>query len=113
MIKLIVAVKRRVGMTPEAFQTYWKHTHAPKVKAAACSARYVKRYVQCHTLLSDYADNNAPDFDGTAELWFDSIADKEAFYSDPEYLRDIAPDEPNFADMKTTKFFQTEEFPVI
>ena len=52
MIKLIVAVKRRVGMTPEAFQTYWKQTHAPKVKAAACSVRYIKRYVPVpHTFI--------------------------------------------------------------
>ena len=69
--------------------------------------------MQCHTLLADYHNETPPAFDGTAELWFDSVTDKNAFYSDPEYLREIAPDEPNFADMEQSKFFQTEEFPVL
>ena len=113
MIKLIVAIKRRKGMSPQNFQAYWKTSHGTKVRAAQCSARYVRRYVQCHTLLSDYENNNQPAFDGTAELWFDSVADKEAFYADPEYLRTIAPDETEFADMTETQFFQTEEYVVM
>ena len=112
MIKLIVAIKRRDGMSPEEFQNYWKTRHSPKVKAAACSRRYIRRYVQCHTLLADYA-NGEPAFDGTAELWFDSVADCDAFFTDPEYLSIIAPDEKMFADMETTQFFRTEEYAVI
>ena len=48
-----------------------------------------------------------------AELWFDSVADKDAFYSDPDYLRDVNPDEARFADMSETVFFVTSEEPVI
>ncbi len=112
MIKLIVAIKRRAGISPEAFRDYWRTRHSAKVKAAACSQRYIHRYVQCHTLLADYA-NGEPAFDGTAELWFDSVTDCDAFFTDPEYLATIAPDEKEFADMEATKFFRTEEFPVI
>jgi uncharacterized protein (TIGR02118 family) len=112
MIKLIVAIKRRAGMSPEDFQAYWKASHATKVKASACGQRYIRRYIQCHTLLADYAQGE-PAFDGTAELWFDSVADREAFFTDPEYLSTIAPDETKFADMTETKFFQTEEYSVI
>jgi len=32
-----------------------------------------------------------------------------AFYSDPDYLRDVQPDESRFADMSKTVFFVTEE----
>ncbi len=113
MIKLIVAIKRRQGMTPEDFQAYWKTSHGTKVRASSCGQKYIRRYVQCHTLLADYASGAQPAFDGTAELWFDSVADKEAFYADPEYLETIAPDETEFADMTRTVFFQTQEFPVM
>jgi hypothetical protein len=50
---------------------------------------------------------------GTTELWFDSVEDKDKFFSDPDYVRDIQPDELRFADMENTRFFVTEEFNVI
>jgi uncharacterized protein (TIGR02118 family) len=112
MIKLIVAVKRRPGMTPEEFQQHWIERHAPLVRGAAATSRYVRRYVQCHTLLEQYAEGE-PAFDGTAELWFDSLDDMQAFYSDREYLALIKPDEPRFADMENTRFFVTTEHPIV
>jgi uncharacterized protein (TIGR02118 family) len=112
VIKLIVAIKRNPAMTPAEFHEYWRTTHSEKVQALAASKRYIRRYVQAHTLLSEY-EAGEPAFDGTAELWFESIADKDAFYSDPEYLSDVNPDEKVFADMARTLFFITEEETVI
>lgn len=63
-------------------------------------------------MLDQYAEGEVA-FDGTAELWFDSVADKDAFFSDPDYLRDVQPDEERFADMTRTVFFVTEEESVI
>jgi len=108
MIKLIVAVKRNRAMSPADFHTYWRTTHADKVRALPATRRYVRRYVQAHTLESEYAAAE-PAFDGTAELWFDSVADKDAFYSDPQYLATVRPDELVFADLMTSQFFVTEE----
>lgn len=108
MIKLIVAVKRRADMSPEEFQRHWREVHGPLIREAAVSKRYVHRYIQCHTLLESYADGE-PAFDGTAELWFDSVADQQAFFSDPEYLARIHPDESNFADLERCQFFLTQE----
>ena len=108
MIKLIVAIKRNPAMTPAEFHQYWRTTHSEKVRALPASKRYIRKYVQAHTLDSEYAAGE-PAFDGTAELWFDSIADKDAFYSDAEYLANVNPDERVFADMTTTLFFVTEE----
>lgn len=108
MIKLIVAVKRNPAMTPEQFHDYWRTQHAQRVKALAASARYIRRYVQAHTLASEYA-RGEPSFDGVVELWFDSIADKDAFYADPDYLEHVAPDESVFADMMHTRFIVTSE----
>jgi uncharacterized protein (TIGR02118 family) len=112
MIKLIVAIKRNPSMTPSEFHDYWRTTHSEKVRALPASTRYIRKYVQAHTLLSEYGTSE-PAFDGTAELWFDSIADKDAFYSDPQYLAEVNPDEKVFADMTSTLFFITEEEVVI
>lgn len=112
MIKLIVAIRRRAGMSPEDFQAHWRNQHARLVKDSPATAKYVRRYVQCHTRLDEYAAGEVA-FDGTAELWFDSVADKDAFFSDPDYLRDVNPDEERFADMTQTVFFVTEEEPIL
>lgn len=112
MIKLIVAIKRNAEMTPDEFHAYWRTEHAQKVRALPASARYVRRYVQAHTMAAEYTGGE-PAFDGTAELWFDSVADKDAFYSDPEYLALVQPDERVFADMARTLFFVTEEETVV
>ena len=112
MIKLIVAVKRNAAMTPAEFHAYWRTEHAAKVRALAATARYVRRYVQAHTLDTEYAAGE-PAYDGTAELWFDSVADKDAFYSDPDYLAHVAPDERVFADMALSRFLVTREEDVV
>ena len=112
MVKLIVAVKRRPDLSPEAFHDHWRTTHAELVRSIDATRRYVRRYTQCHTVATEYADGE-PAFDGTAELWFDSAADLDAFYSDPEYLARVNPDEARFADMTRTVFFVTEEEQVV
>jgi uncharacterized protein (TIGR02118 family) len=108
VIKLIVAIRRNPDMSPEQFHTYWRTVHAEKVRALPATARYIRRYVQAHTIDGEY-NASEPSYDGTAELWFDSVVDKDAFYSDPEYLRVVRPDETVFADMANTRFFVTRE----
>jgi uncharacterized protein (TIGR02118 family) len=112
MVKLIVAVKRRADLDVEAFQHHWRTQHARLVRDCPASARYIRRYVQCLTLPAAYAAGE-PAFDGTAELWFDSDEDRARFFSDPDYLATVQPDEARFADMARTCFFVTVENPVI
>jgi uncharacterized protein (TIGR02118 family) len=112
MIKLIVVVKRNAAMSPAEFHHYWRTEHAKKVNSIAATAKYVRRYVQAHILDSEYAAGE-PAFDGTAELWFDSVAGKDAFYSDPEYLAIVNPDERVFADMSLSRFLVTREEDVV
>lgn len=112
MIKLIVAIRRNPDMSPSQFHEYWRTTHAAKVRSIPACARYIRRYVQAHTVEAEYAAGE-PSYDGTAELWFDSPADRDAFFSDPDYLRVVAPDERVFADMDATRFFVTREESVI
>jgi uncharacterized protein (TIGR02118 family) len=112
VIKLIVVVKRNAAMSPEEFHRYWRTEHAKRVNSIAATKKYVRRYVQAHTLDSEYASGE-PAYDGTAELWFDSIADKDAFYSDPDYLALVNPDERVFADMALSRFLVTKEEQVV
>jgi uncharacterized protein (TIGR02118 family) len=112
MIKLIVAVKRKAGMSAEDFHRHWRTTHAELVRKSPASKRYIRKYVQAHTLPGEYASGEVA-FDGTAELWFDSVEDKDRFYSDPDYLAQVRPDESNFADMARTVFFVTAEETVL
>jgi uncharacterized protein (TIGR02118 family) len=108
MIKLIVAVRKRPDMSVEEFQDHWRTRHADLVRNSPATAKYIRKYIQCHTMPVQYEQGEVA-FDGTAELWFDNVADMEAFYSDPDYLRDVQPDEARFADMSNTVFFVTEE----
>ena len=108
MIKLIVIVKRNAAMSPAQFHEYWRTEHAKKVGSTAAGRKYIRRYVQAHVLESEYAAGE-PAYDGTAELWLDTVADKDAFFSDPEYLAVVSPDERVFADMDQTRFILTRE----
>lgn len=78
MIKLTFCLVRLPSLSREAFQKYWYDTHAPLV-ASVAEALQIRRYVQMHSLPGDVsagirASRDAPpEFDGVAELWFDSV----------------------------------------
>ena len=50
MVKMVVFFKRKPGMSVEAFQNYWRTTHAGIVVKMLS----IRKYVQSHTLLSGY-----------------------------------------------------------
>jgi uncharacterized protein (TIGR02118 family) len=112
VVKVIVAIKRSQALSPKDFHEQWQTQHARLVKACPASKRYLRKYVQCHTIDEEYL-RGEPAFDGTAELWFDTIEDKEKFFSDPDYLSEVKPDEPRISDMSRTLFFLTQETFVI
>jgi uncharacterized protein (TIGR02118 family) len=78
MIKLTFCLVRLPHLTREAFQTYWSDTHGPLV-ASVAEALQIRRYVQLHSQPAGIsagirASRDAPeDYDGVAELWFDSL----------------------------------------
>lgn len=113
MIKVIVAIKKKPTLSVADFQTHWRNHHADLVKNNPASQRYIRKYIQCHTLLTEYDESGNAVYDGTAELWFDNVEDKNRFFTDPDYIREIQPDEHLFADMENTRFFVTEEHSVI
>ena len=78
MIKLTFCLIRLPHLTREAFQDYWFNTHAPLV-ASVAETLQIRRYVQLHSLPPEAqagtrASRDAPEeFDGVAQLWFDSL----------------------------------------
>ncbi len=112
MIKLIVAVRKRPEMSAQEFHKHWRTDHAQLVRENPATLKYVRKYVQCHTMLDEYELGEVA-YDGTAELWFDTVQDKDAFFRDPDYLTSVQPDESRFADMTQTVFFVTEEEPIL
>jgi hypothetical protein len=46
MIKLVVMIKRKSGMSKEDFDRYWSGPHAEQVLGCADFRRHIRRYVQ-------------------------------------------------------------------
>ena len=78
MIKLTFCLVRLPHLSRAQFQAYWFDTHGPLVASVAETLK-IRRYVQLHTLPAEThsairASREAPEeFDGVAELWFDSL----------------------------------------
>jgi uncharacterized protein (TIGR02118 family) len=78
MIKLTFCLIRLPHLTREAFQDYWFNTHGPLV-ASVAEALKIRRYVQTHSLPAEanagtrVARAAPEEFDGVAQLWWDSL----------------------------------------
>ena len=78
MIKLTFCLVRLPHLSRAQFQKYWFETHAPLV-ASVAETLQIRRYVQLHSLPAEAhaalrESRQAPaEFDGVAELWFDSL----------------------------------------
>lgn len=105
MIKLIYCISKRPDLTDNEFFHYWKYVHGP----LAAKIPGLRRLVQCHTLR---VPNRPADFDGQAELWFDSLETLAAARQSPEWHASSA-DEANFIDPRRTAYFLTEEHEIL
>ena len=113
MIKLIMCLHRRPDITREQFQDYWLNKHGPFFQKNAATMRS-KRYVQCHTIDSQLNDamrssrGMRPEYDGVAEVWFDSEEDlMEAMNTQEmqELSAALLEDEANFIDHSRSSAF--------
>lgn len=111
-IKMIIGFRRRTDMTFERFSDYWAEHHAPLVQEVA-EVLGVRAYNQCRSVAAAQslsvaaADEEAGEFDGYAELWWESEASMKAAMSTPEgleALERLREDERNFLDPDTPHF---------
>ncbi len=112
MIKYIICATRKAGLTHEEFSAYWRNQHDPLVRSVPEFMRHVRKYVQCHLVGKAVPLGAAGDYDGIAELWFDSVDELVNGFNEPRYLEIIRPDERKFVDLNKCISFITEEVPV-
>jgi hypothetical protein len=101
-IKLFTFLRRKQGMTADAFHEHWRDVHARHIAETPELRRHIRRYELNHRLDQDEARDRQPGevadlgFDGVAVLWFDSLADYEALRAEPAFVELAATDGPKF-----------------
>ncbi len=71
------------------------------------------RYIQTHPISGKTAAVHLDDYDGTAEIWFDSIAGLEAVLGSQFYAEKVFPDEKTFLDHERTLVVLGEQVEII
>jgi uncharacterized protein (TIGR02118 family) len=121
MIKLTFCLTRLPQFSRDAFQAYWLDVHGPLV-ASVAETLQIRRYVQLHSLSAETqaglrASRGAPaEYDGVAELWFDSLQSMAANGARPEAQAAAAlllEDERRFIDLSRSPLWWGEERPVV
>lgn len=89
--KILLFMKRRPGMTVEAFRDYYENQHAPLCERYSAGVdRYIRRYLDPQDHPETGPGGELP-FDVITELWF---TDETVFKGTLQYLRTtIMPDE--------------------
>ncbi|HLW69597.1 MAG TPA: EthD family reductase [Candidatus Binataceae bacterium] len=107
MIKGVWQLKRIAGMPLDEFRRYWIDVHG----GLGTKVAGFRRYVQSHLIDEAYL-YATPQFDGVAQIWFDSHEAMRAAFETPEG-RAMAADGAKFLDMSVTRNFVAQEHVVI
>ena len=112
-----MCLTRRDGLSREEFQDYWLNKHGPFFQQNSVAMRSQK-YLQSHTLNSPLNDGMResrgmmPEYDGVAEVWFESEQDLMEAMSSPEgqqLSEALLNDEQNFIDHSKSSAFIVRE----
>jgi uncharacterized protein (TIGR02118 family) len=121
MVKLTFCVHRLPSLSRAQFHRYWLEQHGPLVRELA-AALGIRRYVQLHTLTTSLnqalrrARGGPEEYDGIAELWFDSLEDLAAAGATPEGRaagRRLLDDERRFIDLPRSPIWLTSEHVIL
>ncbi|MBZ0302475.1 MAG: EthD family reductase [Anaerolineae bacterium] len=106
MIKVIALLKRRPGMSMEEFKRIWIEEHV-QLSAQMPGLRGYRVNIALPTQQDDVP---APDYDGTAELWWDSREEMDASFK-TEIAKTAGLDADRFSSVR--QHLLTEEFVVV
>ncbi len=112
MFKVVMLMKRRPGMTPEAFKDYYETTHARIGERVLPTAeRYFRRFL---TPISPPAVGPVvePVADVITEIWFKDRATYEttmAKLGDPAINAEIVADEEKLFDRTSIRMYAVDE----
>ncbi len=103
MPKLVFVLNLREDKSREEGLRYWKEVHGP----IAAKTPGLRKYVQNHI-----SSRRGVNFDGVAELWWDSHETMQRAMASPEWQATMA-DAPNFADMTKSTGTVVDEISVV
>jgi uncharacterized protein (TIGR02118 family) len=93
ILRALWVVRRKPGMSVEAFHEHWRHTHGPMVPRTPSLVRYVQYHADPELQVA-----GAPEFDGVAELCWNNLEEfRESFASD-QMQQEQFPDMRKFLD---------------
>jgi uncharacterized protein (TIGR02118 family) len=102
MVKLILLLTRREGISVEEFQRYAREQHAPLLRQLPGLTRLVVNYAQPdHT-------GTAPQYDAIAEDWFESGEAMAAAFQSPAGQA-VQQDAANFLDLAKFQMIMVQE----
>lgn len=106
MVHLLIAFKRKDGLSREAFSRHWRKVHAPLARRIPG----LHRYVQNHTpsVLS-----RSQAYDGATELWFHTLADLNCALTSTEYRDGLQSDAARFVDTDHSVSLITDEYCIV
>lgn len=112
MLKLTFLMKRKQGMSFEAFRDYYENNHAP-LAADLCPhmVRYTRTYLTGWQPLARSAQLPDPDFDCITECWYDvegTWDERKLDLLPAEVFKQLAADEENFLDRRANRMVMCE-----
>lgn len=113
MLKMTMLLKRKPGLSHDEFVRHHIERHGPLFRSIPEAKVHCLRYIQTHPVhLTTDAASNA-NYDGTAELWFDSEAGMAAVLGSATYRNTVFPDERTFLDHENTLTLVGEQVEII
>lgn len=118
MIKFVMCITRHPDMTRAEFKDYWMNKHGPFFMENAGAMR-AKKYVQSHTIDTPLNEGlrssrgMLPEYDGVAEVWYESEEELMEAMSSPEGQKlsaALLEDEGRFIDHSKSSAFIVKEF---
>ncbi|MDO4918006.1 EthD family reductase [Kocuria sp.] len=113
MIKMTMFLKKAPGITREEFIDHHVNVHGALMRSIPEGRTHILRYTQTHPGDAEVSSVTPADFDGTAELWFDSAEGLDAVMGSETFTNVVAKDEPNFLDQDATLVVVGEVDPII
>ena len=122
MIKLVICLRRKQGMSVEDFNEHWREIHGPLVREVAPAlgiCRYVQNYAQQPGMLEPAIQTlgyGGLPYDGIAELWCESVESLGAALVTDEGQAAgarVSEDGTHFIDLAASTAFIVEEAEIV
>jgi uncharacterized protein (TIGR02118 family) len=92
ILRALWVVRRKPGMTVEAFYKYWRHTHGPLVPRTPSLVRYVQYHAKPELQAVE------SEFDGVAEICWNNMEEFHESWASHQMQKEQFPDMANFLD---------------